>query len=185
MTEPLDSETLEHNVETLPEDRLPSKGLLSFYDHLRDRIVGLVERRAGELGSQTVQALLLVPDVFMLLVRLSLDKEVPKEQRALVGGALAYFILPIDLLPEAFVGPAGYVDDLVLALAALSQAFSRDLEPYTAKYWSGPRSVRTVLRDVLGAAEALLGHDLYSRLRRALSKRGVDLDEEVEAARAD
>src|SRR3954462_14713527 len=32
---------------------------------------------------------------------LALDKEVPGSARAMIGGALAYFILPIDLLPEA------------------------------------------------------------------------------------
>jgi uncharacterized membrane protein YkvA (DUF1232 family) len=167
------------------DDHLPSKGLLSFYDHLRDRVVDVVDRRGGRFSSNTVQALLLVPDVFILLLRLSLDKEVPKEQRALLGGALAYFILPIDLLPEAFLGPVGYVDDVVLALAMLSQAFGEELEPFAKKYWSGSRSVRSVLRDVLGAAQSLLGHDVYSRLREVLRKRGVDLDEEVRGTGAD
>ena len=166
-------------------DRLPSSGLLSFYDHLRDRVVETVERRSGRLGSNTVQALLLVPDVFMLLLRISLDKNVPKGQRALVASALAYFVLPIDLLPEAILGPVGTIDDLVLGLAMLSQAFGKDLEPFAEKYWSGPKSVRTVLRDVLGAAESLLGHDLYGRLRQTLSKRGVDLDEQTRGARVD
>src|SRR5687768_14301139 len=73
--------------------------LLGFYDRLRERILETVERRGGRLGSASVRALLLVPDIFMLLVRLALDPEVPGGTRALIGGALAYFILPIDLLP--------------------------------------------------------------------------------------
>ena len=51
-----------------------------------------------------MRALLLVPDVFILLVRLALDKDVPGSARAMIGGALAYFVLPFDLLPEAILG---------------------------------------------------------------------------------
>src|SRR5262245_59645581 len=54
-----------------------SSGLLSFYDRLREKILQAVEKRGGRLGEGAVRALLLVPDVFILLVRLSLDREVP------------------------------------------------------------------------------------------------------------
>lgn len=162
------------------DDTLPSSGLLSFYDHLRDRIVEGVERRGGAIGSRGVQALLLVPDIFILVARLSLDKDVPRGQRALLASALAYFVLPVDILPEAFVGPAGYVDDLIFSLAVLAQAFGRGLEPHAEKYWSGDQKVRTVLRDVLEAAESLLGHSVYDRLRDLLAKKGVRLDDQRE-----
>src|SRR5258706_7179082 len=105
---------------------LPSTGLLSFYDRLREAIFKVVEKRGGKLSEGTIRALMLVPDVFILLVRLALDKEVPGSSRALIGGAIAYFILPFDLLPEAILGPAGYLDDLVLATAVLAQAFGGD-----------------------------------------------------------
>lgn len=158
------------------EDLLPSRGLLSFYDRLRERILETVERRGGKLGGKTAEALLLVPDVFILLVRLVLDKDVPGSTRALIASTLAYFVVPIDFLPEAFVGPAGFADDLVLAVAVLSQAFGGDLEPYAEKYWSGPKKIRTVLRDLLDASHSLVGYDVHGRLRKLLAKRGVDLE---------
>ena len=158
------------------DDDLPSSGLLSFYDRLRARISRYLEAKAGKVGPAVADALLLVPDVFILLVRLALDKSVPKEKRALIGSALAYFLLPIDLLPEAIVGPVGYVDDLVLGLSVLSQAFGSELEPYAAKYWSGSKSLRNALRDVVGAANSLLSEDLFDKLRRTLGERGIDLD---------
>ena len=155
----------------------PSSGLLSFYDRLRARIVRTVERRGGRLGGSAAKALLLVPDVFILLVRIVLDPEVPGSARALVGGALAYFILPIDLMPEAVLGPAGYVDDLVLATAVLAQTFSGELEPFARKHWSGPEDLRVVLADVAGAAQGLLGVNLYGRLQKVLALRGVEIEE--------
>src|SRR5258707_3277919 len=78
---------------------LPSTGLLSFYDRLREAIFKVVEKRGGKLSEGTIRALMLVPDVFILLVRLALGKEGPGSSRALIGGAIAYFILPFDPLP--------------------------------------------------------------------------------------
>ena len=157
-----------------------SSGLLSFYDKLRMKILRSVEKRSGRRGAKltegTIRALLLVPDVFMLLVRLALDKNVPASTRALIGGALAYFILPIDLLPEALLGGAGFMDDLVLATAVLAQAFGGDLEPYARKHWSGTEDLRVVIQDISETAQSLLGQNLYDRLRRLMSRRGINLE---------
>jgi uncharacterized membrane protein YkvA (DUF1232 family) len=158
------------------EDRLPSQGLLSFYDRLRQRVHDFLEERGGSLGSTATDYLMLVPDVFILLARLSLDKQVPKEQRVLIGGALAYFVIPIDLLPEAMLGPVGYLDDLVLSAVVLSKAFGEQLEPYTDHHWSGSAKLRTVLADVAQAAESLVGKDIYGKLMTLLRKKGLDVD---------
>jgi uncharacterized membrane protein YkvA (DUF1232 family) len=157
---------------------LPSSGLLSFYDRIRERILKSLEGRGrgGKLTESALKALLLVPDVFILLVRLALDKEIPASTRAMIGGALAYFILPIDLLPEAFLAGAGYMDDLVIAAAVLSQAFGGELEPYARKHWSGPEDVRVVLKDITESAQALLGQNVYDRVRRVMSRRGIRVD---------
>ncbi len=154
---------------------LPTSGLLSFYDRLRVRILRAVERRGGRMGEGTVAALLLVPDVFILLVRLSLDKEVPAATRALIAGTLGYFVLPFDLLPEAVLGVGGYLDDLVLGSAVLAQAFGGELAPIAEKHWSGKQDLRVVLRDLSETAHALLGQSLYARLERLLARRGIAL----------
>jgi uncharacterized membrane protein YkvA (DUF1232 family) len=159
---------------------MPHSGLLSFYDRLRERILHAIEKREGKRGAKltegTVRALLLVPDVFILLARLALDKNVPGSTRALIGGALAYFILPVDLLPEALLGGAGFMDDLVLATAVMAQAFGGDLEPYARKHWSGSEDLRVVFQDITEAAQSLLGQNLYDRLRKLLSRRGIEVE---------
>lgn len=176
--ESFDSVQAEHDSEEALRtgNRMPSKGLLSFYDRLRGRILKAVEKRGGKMSEGAFKALLLVPDVFILLVRLTLDKEVPASTRAMIGGALAYFVLPADLLPEMLLGGVGYLDDLVLATAVLSQAFGGDLEPYARKHWSGPEDLRVVLRDISGTAQSLLGQNLYGRLRGLMSRRGIEVD---------
>jgi uncharacterized membrane protein YkvA (DUF1232 family) len=154
----------------------PSSGLLSFYDRLREKIVHAVEKRGGKLGEGTVRALLLVPDVFMLLVRLALDRDVPGSARALIGGTLAYFVLPLDLFPEVLLGGVGYMDDLVLASAVLAQAFSGELEPYARRHWSGSEDLRVVLRDITTSAHSLLGQNLWDRVKGLLRRRGIQVD---------
>ncbi len=162
----------------------PSTGLLSFYDRLRQRMLAAADRKNHKLGRPAVDALLLVPDVFILLVRLSLDRQVPAGARALIAGALAYFVLPFDLFPEAAFGAVGYLEDLVLASAVLAKAFGGELEPYARKHWNGNQELRQVLHDVTDSAQNLLGRNLYARLRRTLARRGIALDR-ADAARDD
>ncbi len=47
--------------------------------------------------------------------------DVPKRVKIIVIGALAYFIAPIDAIPD-FVAGIGYTDDLGALMAALLQA---------------------------------------------------------------
>ena len=124
-----------------------------FYDRLRRRIRESVERRVGRVGEKASEALLVVPDVFMLMVRLTMDRKVPEQARAVIGGALAYFILPADLFPEMVLGAPGYIDDVVVAAilcragdhgaqvnrsqwrASRSAAFRRGVEHIEARSW--------------------------------------------------
>ncbi|MEJ2084674.1 MAG: hypothetical protein P8Y44_03220 [Acidobacteriota bacterium] len=55
---------------------LASTGLLSFYDRLRGRVTRWVDRRSGRLGKGAAEALLIAPDLFILIARLCLDSDV-------------------------------------------------------------------------------------------------------------
>ncbi len=178
---PVEAPPVSEEVERAAEHALaeptepPHQELLGFYDRLRERMLSTVERHGGRFSEATVEALLLVPDVFLLLVRLSLDRRVPPRARALIVGAIAYFILPLDLLPEALLGPVGYLDDLVLAAAVLSQVFGGELDTYSRVHWTGTHELPKVLERLSVSAEALLGEGLYARLRRLLERHGVHL----------
>jgi uncharacterized membrane protein YkvA (DUF1232 family) len=152
--------------------RLGDERIDRFYDRLRRRIA---EPLAGKVGEPLADTVLLAPDVFVLLVRLFTDRNVPAASRSLVGGALAYFLLPADLLPEMLLGAGGYLDDVVLAAALISHVFSSDLRPFVERHWSGRGNVHNVLEDAVRAGEALLPSRLYQRLARVLGRHGVDL----------
>lgn len=145
--------------------------LLGFYDRVRARTQAYLEAKGGRLGARTAEALLLVPDVLSLLVRLFLDRSTPQTSRALIGGALAYFLLPADLAPEIFIGPVGYMDDLVIACTVLAHVMSPELERSAQRYWSGPSRSLEVLGDVSRSAGLLLGTNLAGRVQGVVERR--------------
>jgi len=59
-----------------------------------------------------------LPSFVKLFSRLIRDPRVPAGPKLLVAGILAYVILPIDLLPDFFVG-IGQLDDLAVILGGL------------------------------------------------------------------
>ena len=150
---------------------LASTGLLSFYDRLRTRVTRWVTKRSGKLGRGVVEVLLLAPDLFILIARLCLDSRVPAQTRRFLFGAVAYFLTPIDLLPEGLIGPAGYLEDVILAALVLKTSLNSHIEPMAESYWSGSQRLRVVLGDLSEAAYGLLGPGLYSRLQRLLDRR--------------
>ena len=66
---------------------------------------------AKKAGTKTVYAAL-------LLYYSLTDGDVPLKDKAIVVGALGYFILPIDAIPD-MLGPLGYTDDLGAMVLAL------------------------------------------------------------------
>ncbi|MGR5953867.1 YkvA family protein [Bacillus paranthracis] len=73
-----------------------------------------VKHVAKQAGQSVIYASLLL---FYVLQK----PDVPKRVKIIVIGALAYFIAPIDAIPD-FVAGIGYTDDLGALMAALLQA---------------------------------------------------------------
>ena len=67
---------------------------------------------------QTLRLALQLPKVVRLCWRLFRDRRVGLLPKALLVGALAYFVMPFDLIPD-FSVPFGEMDDLALAVAAI------------------------------------------------------------------
>ena len=77
------------------------------------------EKLFAKIGEVAKKAGLKVIYAALLLYYAMFDKEVPMTDKAIVIGALGYFILPLDFIPDFF--PGGYVDDAgALALAVKS-----------------------------------------------------------------
>ena len=138
-----------------------------YYDRIRKNIHDYLEKK-GKLAGKTGEYLLLVPDIFMLLWRLTTDSRVDAKNKLLLGSGVAYYIFPFDIMPEGFLGPAGYVDDLVLAVYMLNKLISEVDVEVLREHWSGSEDVLESIRKVLTAADGLVGSDLLERIKKMM-----------------
>ena len=141
------------------------EGRPRFYDRYRQRIQNYLDRRGGAT-EKTGEFLLLVPDVFVLLWRLIADARVKGKNKALLVTGLAYYISPLDLIPEAIVGPIGYLDDLFFAVYVLNKVLGEVDSAVLREHWSGDRDVLDSIQRVLNAADSLVGSKVVSRFKK-------------------
>jgi uncharacterized membrane protein YkvA (DUF1232 family) len=133
-----------------------------FYETLRGRVAGYT----GEYADHV----LLLPDLFLLITRLMLDGRVDLRHKAYMGAALAYVISPIDLISERRFGVLGYLDDLVVVVAALN-ALVNDIDPaIVAGHWSGKGDLLASMQKILAQADNLVGS---GRLEKILASLGI------------
>ncbi len=108
-----------------------------FYDSLKARIIQWLGSKLGGRLVKLAEFTFLLPDIMILLGRLLLDKRVPRRLRIKLGMILGYLASPLDLVPEALVGPLGLVEDLVLVAFALNRVFAEVEHGILAEHWSG------------------------------------------------
>jgi len=161
-------EIREEAAQEAPE-QLPRDRATRFYDRIRGTIQRYVDGKGKVLG-KTAEFLLLVPDVFILLWRLTTDPRVNGKDKVLLGSAVAYYVMPFDLLPEALLGPVGYLDDLVFGVYVLNKILSSGDAGIVREHWSGSDDVLEAIQRVLGAADSLVGKDMAAKLRKMMGK---------------
>ena|SRR6185503_4994613 len=137
-----------------------------FYDRIRENIRKFLEKRAHL--DKSAEYLLLAPDVFILLWRLVNDGRVNAKNKVLLGSGLAYFFFPLDIMPEALIGPAGYLDDLVFAVYLLNKILKDTDAEVLRQHWSGSEDVLKIITKVLNAADNLVGKDLFGKIKNVV-----------------
>ena len=119
----------------------------------------LVRRRLKNL-------LLFIPNMLLLCARLLTDSRVPATERALVAGAIVYFIIPFDLIPD-MIPFVGQIDDAYLIALTLLRLMERTDPKVVREHWSGGGDVV----ELVGAAALVAAKFLPERIRRVLSAR--------------
>lgn len=141
----------------------------NFYEKLRKKITDYMDEKVGE-DQPYADYLLLAPDLFYLLYKLSTDSRVPGRYRLELVGAIAYFIMPIDLIPEAFVGPAGYADGIILACYVLNNLLN-DVDGEAVRgHWPGEKDILKQIQQVLDVADEWVGEQRFNEIKKWLDK---------------
>lgn len=137
---------------------------MDFYQKLRVKIKKWLDSKNGA-HNRWAEYILLAPDIFHLLYKLTLDKDVYVADKAKLAAAIAYFISPIDLMPEALLGPAGYVDDLALAAYVLNGIINNTDPEVVRRNWAGDGDVLEVIQSILRVADKMVGSGLWKKLK--------------------
>ena len=106
-----------------------------------------------------------LPHYVRLLGGLLTDRRVALVDKLLVAGAIAYIVMPIDLIPD-FIPFFGEIDDLYLLVIALQRLVANAGRTVLLTHWSGDPSDLADLN--LKGAMAAAAFFLPKRIRRRL-----------------
>jgi uncharacterized membrane protein YkvA (DUF1232 family) len=143
-----------------------------FYLKLRKKVTDWYEEKVNN-KPEYASYILLVPDFFYLLVKLTLDERVAAMDKAKFAGVIAYFLSPLDFLPEAFFGPLGYLDDLILTCYVLNLYINQRDEAgkqAVKELWPGDQDILKTIQSVLNDADKWIGSGALNKLKEAYQK---------------
>ncbi len=137
---------------------------LDYYQHIRFKINEWLKSKKGS-KNKWAEYILLAPDLFHLLCKLSIDKNVLVSDKAKLAGVIAYFIYPLEIIPELLVGPAGYVDDIALTAYVLNSVINNTEPEVVRRHWAGEGDVLEAIQSILAMADQMVGSGLWKKLK--------------------
>lgn len=107
-----------------------------------------------------------LPNFLRLLYGLITDNRVAAVDKLVVAGAIAYILLPVDVIPD-FIPFLGEVDDVFLLILALQRLIANAGRAVVQKYWAGdPAELSSLnLEKILAACAFFLPRRMRRRLR--------------------
>jgi uncharacterized membrane protein YkvA (DUF1232 family) len=120
------------------------------FDQLLLEDIGEYEGRHDDLIYQA-------PALYRLLTHVLDDPSLPGPLRPLVLAAIAYFILPADIIPESLEGPYGYVDDIWLCAFVTDRIRNELGNEILTSNWDGEAPLVPLIEDILRQEDTLIG----------------------------
>ena len=126
-----------------------------------------VERAPRTGAKRTVMGSIAeLPNFLKLLYGLVTDNRVNALDKIVVAGAIAYILLPVDVIPD-FIPFLGEVDDVFLLILALQRLIANAGRAVVQTYWAGdPKELSEMnLEKILASAAFFLPRRMRRRLR--------------------
>src|ERR1700736_5259312 len=108
-----------------------------------------------ELKSRMKNLLLFLPNMIILCAKLMVDPRVPRTERALFAGAVIYFIIPFDFIPD-MIPFVGQVDDLFLISLTVLRLIDRTDDRVVREHWRGGGDIGALAESVATVAPLLI-----------------------------
>lgn len=113
---------------------------------------------------------MLAPDLFHLLTKLAIDPDVPSSKKVKLAGIIAYFISPLDFLPEMLLGPVGYLDDIALTAYILNDIINEVDPQIVRRNWTGTKDILVLIKTILANANNMVGSGAWKKLMKTFMK---------------
>lgn len=146
------------NFEGMPKEQR------NFYRYLTTQIEQWIDKH-GE-NHKYADYLLYAPDLLHVMCKLSVDDNVPVTCKAKLAAAIAYFISPVDVVPEAVLGPAGYLDDVAIAAHVLNQMMAEVDQEVITQHWHGEEDLLFVVQRIQETAVEFLGGKIWKAAKQ-------------------
>ena len=135
-----------------------------FYQNMRSKLNDWLESDKGK-AHKYAEYLILAPDLFHLMCKLTVDPDVEIKDKAKLAGAIAYFVSPLDLIPEGIVGPIGYVDDIAITAYVLNGIINNTDPAVVEKHWAGDTDVLESIKNIVKVADDMVGSGLWKKIK--------------------
>lgn len=166
----IEARETEFNEKDFEEIKLLGERKFKFYEKMRATIDKWTKKRAGKAGYEIAQFLMLLPDLFMLVSRLIIDKRVPAGKKVFLAGVIAYIISPIDIIPD-FIPFIGYTDDLFLVIFALDNLLNNVTDNVIIENWSGKENIIDLIRTLLEKSDQFLDKNVLAKIKKWIWKK--------------
>ena len=115
--------------------------------------------------------MILFPDLGHILAKLFFDEDVTKRENVILGA-------PIDIFPEAILGPVGYIDDVGLAIFASHSMINRVDKQIILRHWAGDENLLVMISQFINVADEIFGSGMWRRITDILRKVDPRFDEQ-------
>lgn len=110
-----------------------------FYDVLSDNL----ESFQGEYASFIDHG----PKLFKLLTEILDEKDLTPDLRLKISAAIAYYVVPMDVIPEQIYGPYGYIDDIYITVYVLKKITDELGYKFLERHWEGEGILKSVVEE--------------------------------------
>jgi uncharacterized membrane protein YkvA (DUF1232 family) len=118
----------------------------------------LLEEEVSSYKGKHRELIMEAPALYRLMTHLLDDKALPSHLSQLVIAAIAYFILPGDIIPEDKYGPSGFVDDIFLCAFVADQIRKESSsDDILIRNWDGKTAIIPLIKEILSSEKELIG----------------------------
>ena len=119
-----------------------------FYDALHENL----DSYKGEYASFIDYG----PELFKLLCDILDDERISADLRLKISAGISYYVVPMDIIPEAIYGPYGYIDDIYLTVHVLKEVVKIHGYGLLERFWQLDENISEIMEICFEKAEEVL-----------------------------